>query len=76
MTLLLDWIFLKTVSDINIIDIIFVNLVARKSCYFSSYINISMLYYDKIDESQRTDVNKTNESQKCITCNFYFFLKY
>ena len=35
-----------------------------------------MLYYDRIDESQGTDVNKTNESQKCITCNFYFFLKY
>lgn len=35
-----------------------------------------MLHYNRIDVSEGTNINKTNESQKCITCNFYFFLSF
>lgn len=34
-----------------------------------------MLHYNRIDVSEGTNINKTDESQKCIACNFYFFLK-
>ena len=34
-----------------------------------------MLEYDKIHMSEGMDVNKTNESWKCIICNYYYFLK-
>ena len=33
-----------------------------------------MLHYNRIDVSEGTNINKTNESQKCITCNFYLFI--
>ena len=34
-----------------------------------------MLYHDRIDISERIDINKTNESFKCIICNYCYFLK-
>ena len=34
-----------------------------------------MLCYDRIDISGEIDLNKTNESHKCIICNYYYFLK-
>ena len=34
-----------------------------------------MLKHGKIDESEVTDFNKTNESRKCIICNYCYFLK-
>ena len=34
-----------------------------------------MLYYDKIDISKGIDDNETNDSHKCIICNYYYFLK-
>ena len=29
--------------------------------------------YEKIDVSERIDVNKTNESKKCELCHYWFF---
>ena len=29
-----------------------------------------MLYYDKIDVSEGTDVNKTSASKECVVCIF------
>ena len=33
-----------------------------------------MLYYDKIDVSERTDINKTNASKECGFCCYWYFL--
>ena len=33
-----------------------------------------MLYYDKIDVSEGTDVHKTSESKKCDICHYWYFL--
>ena len=33
-----------------------------------------MLEYDRIDESEGTDFNKTNGSRECITCHYWYFL--
>ena len=32
-----------------------------------------MLYYDRIDLNEGTDVAKSNNSEKCIVCNYWFF---
>ena len=34
-----------------------------------------MLEYDKIEVSEGIDVNKTIEQHRCITFNYYYFLK-
>ena len=34
---------------------------------------IKMLYYYRIDASERIDVNKTNWSKECITCHSWYF---
>ena len=36
--------------------------------------NIKLLYYDIIDVSEGTDVNKTNESKVCDICHYWYFL--
>ena len=33
-----------------------------------------MLYCDRIDVSERIDVNKTNESKECDICHYWYFL--
>ena len=33
-----------------------------------------MLKYDKIDISERIDVDKTNESRQCKFCHYWYFL--
>ena len=33
-----------------------------------------MLYYDKIDVSEGTDVNKTSASKECVVCHYWYFL--
>ena len=33
-----------------------------------------MLYYDRIDVSEGTDVNKINESKRCDICQYWYFL--
>ena len=35
-----------------------------------------MLYYDRIDVSEGTDVNKTTTSKKCSICHNWYFLNY
>ena len=36
-----------------------------------------MLYFDRIDVSEGTDVvNKTSPSKKCDICHYWYFLKY
>ena len=32
-----------------------------------------MLYYDKIDVSDETDLTKTNDSKQCIVCHYWYF---
>ena len=32
-----------------------------------------MLYYDRIDLSERIDVDKSNNSKECIVCHYWFF---
>ena len=33
-----------------------------------------MLYYDRIEVSERIDVNKTSELEECNICNYWYFL--
>ena len=33
-----------------------------------------MLYYDRIDVSEGTDVNKTSESNECDICHYWYVL--
>ena len=35
-----------------------------------------MLYFDKIDISEGTDVNKTSASKKCDICHYWCFFNY
>ena len=32
-----------------------------------------MLYYDRIDLSERIDLTKSNNSKECIICHYWFF---
>ena len=34
-----------------------------------------MLYYDRIDVSERIDVNKTSETVECNICHYWYFFK-
>ena len=36
--------------------------------------NIKMLYYDRIQVFEGTDVNKTSESKECDLCHYWYFL--
>ena len=36
--------------------------------------NIKMLYFNRIDVSERIDVNKTSESNECDICHCWYFL--
>ena len=36
--------------------------------------NIKMLYYDRIDDSEGNDVNKTSASKECDICHHWYFL--
>ena len=33
-----------------------------------------MLQYDRIDISERMDINKTNASKECDICHYWYFL--
>ena len=33
-----------------------------------------MLYFDRIEVSEKTDVNKTSESKECDICHYWYFL--
>ena len=35
-----------------------------------------MLYYDRIDFSERIDVNKTSGTKECNICHYWCFLNY
>ena len=35
-----------------------------------------MLYYDRIDVSEGTDVNKTSASKECDICHYWYFSNY
>ena len=35
-----------------------------------------MLYYDRIDVSERIDVNKTSTSKECDVCHYWYFSNY
>ena len=36
--------------------------------------NIKMLYYDRMDDSEGIDVNKTSASKECDICHYWHFL--
>ena len=36
--------------------------------------NIKMLYYDRNDVSEGTDINKTSTSKKYYICHYWYFL--
>ena len=36
--------------------------------------NIKILYYDRIEVSEGTDVNKTSKSKECDICHYWYFL--
>ena len=38
--------------------------------------NIKSLYFDRIDVSEGTDVDKTCASKKCAICHYWYFLYY
>ena len=38
--------------------------------------NIKMLHFDRIDVSERIDVNKTCASKECDICHYWCFLDY
>ena len=35
-----------------------------------------MLYFDRIDASEGTDVNKTSASKECNICHYWYFLNF
>ena len=35
-----------------------------------------MLYDDRINVSEGTDINKTSSSKECNVCHYWYFLKY
>ena len=37
---------------------------------------MKMLYYDRIDVSEGTDVNKASASKECDICHYWYFLNY
>ena len=38
------------------------------------FINYKMLEYDRIDISEGTDINNTNELKECMLCRYWYFL--
>ena len=34
-----------------------------------------MLYYDRIDVSEGSDVNRASASKACIICHYWYFLE-
>ena len=35
---------------------------------------MKMLFFDRIDVSEETDVNKTSESKECEICHYWYIL--
>ena len=47
------------------------------SCFrWMSVYNIKMLYYDRSDVSEGTDVEKTRALKDCDVCHYGYFLNY
>ena len=45
--------------------------------YFSMNLCISyMIYFDKIEVSEGTDINKTSASKECDICHYWYVLNY
>ena len=36
-------------------------------------MNYKMLEYNRIDFSERTDINKTDKSKECMLCRYWYF---
>ena len=39
-------------------------------------IDIKILYYDRIDDSEGIDVNKISAPKECDVCHYWYFLNY
>ena len=37
--------------------------------------NIKLLYFDRIDVSKGSDINKTRASKECDICHYWYFFK-
>ena len=36
--------------------------------------NLKLLYYDRIDVSEGTNINKTSSSKQCDICHYWYFV--
>ena len=37
---------------------------------------LQILYFDRIDASEKIDVNKTSASNECNICHYWYYLNY
>ena len=48
----------------------------QKFSYMNVYANYKILYYDRIDVSEGTDLNKTNASKECNIYHYWYVIDY
>ena len=51
------------------------NIFLQKGWYKDKwmFLYLKMLYYDRIDVSERIDDNKTSASKECDDCHYWYF---
>ena len=51
------------------------NIFLQKGWYKDKwmFVYLKILYYDRIDGSERIDDNKTSESKECDDCHYWYF---
>ena len=51
------------------------NIFLQKGWYKDKwmFVYLKMLYYDRIDGSERIDDNKTSASKECDDCHYWYF---
>ena len=51
------------------------NIFLQKGWYKDKwmFVYLKMLYYDRIDVSERIDDNKTSASKECDDCHYWYF---
>ena len=51
------------------------NIFLQKGWYKDKwmFMYLKMLYYDRIDVSERIDDNKTSASKECDDCHYWYF---
>ena len=46
----------------------------HKFIQMNVFMNYKMLEYDRIDISERIDIDATNKSKECMFCHYWYFL--